>query len=55
MLSEWYIKFINPKDDTIGNDIKIKTELYGPFWINTALIISLFTFGNISNINSKNF
>ncbi len=50
MLKQRYIKFINPKDDSLAGDIKVKPELYGPFWLSTSLIIFLFTFGNIADI-----
>ena len=39
----------------MGEDIKTKAELYGPFWLNTSLVIFLFTFGNLSNLQAKTF
>lgn len=55
MLAERYFRLLNPKDNHLSESIKLKPELYGPFWVNTALVVLLFTFGNISDVSSKIF
>lgn len=40
---------LNPQRMNLGEAVKAKPELYGPFWISSTLIFCLFAFGNLSS------
>ena len=39
---------IHPNKMNIGTIIRAKPELYGPFWICSTIVFSIFAFGNLS-------
>lgn len=40
---------VNPAKMALGDQVKVKPELYGPFWISSTIIFCLFAFGNLSS------